>query len=149
MNNSMVAIQLWRWFLFHVVFGSIPVLVSVVFPRVFEGGEFGLPSPNEILFLTFMLSSLTFGDVIEQVANHGLNNFRLGLIALLSFGVILSLLLYGANHISPKTEPHLKLGIAIVLAAFFLIVGSLVQWNFWKAEQKSGPRKPTKAKAGN
>jgi hypothetical protein len=136
MKSSMVAIQLWRWFLFHVFVGAIPILVSVLFPRLFAGHAFGLPKSSEVLFLTLMLSSLTFGDVFEAVATDGLTNIRLGLIALLFLGVILSLLLYGANNISPSTDEPFILEIAVCLAALFFIVGTLVQWVFWKDKQK-------------
>lgn len=139
----MIAIQLWRWFLFHVGFGSIPIVSAVLFPLLFlRPPQVGQPNAGEVLFLAIMLSSLTFGDVLEEVSKEGLNNLRLGLMAVLLLGIGLSLLLYGAsiqNQAASRDEGHsLILWTSGFLAVLFFTLGTLVQWIFWKNKKKKG-----------
>ncbi len=141
----MIAIQLWRWFLFHVGIGFIPIGAAVLFPILFGiPPHMGEPRAAEVLFLAFMLSSLTFADIVEVVADHGLNNLRLLLLSFLLVGVGLCLLLYGAISVDPRIsmnangDQSVMLWISGGMVALFFAVGTLVQWLFWKAKKETG-----------
>lgn len=141
----MVAIQLWRWFLFHVGFGSMPIMAAVLFPVLFPNQSGGKPGVGEVLFLAFMLSSLTFADIVELVADRGLNNLRLLLLSFLLIGVGLCLLLYGANKANESyADQSFMLEVSGAMVALFFVVGTLVQWVFWLAKKKGDSRTDTK-----
>jgi hypothetical protein len=109
--------------------------------KAFDAPEGHRLNPSEVLFFSFMVSAIALGDVFELVADSGWRISLAIFFSTLLFGAVWSIVLYAMNvfqGFSSKPQgvesaSNLLL-YSEVLAGVFLLVGTIVQVVFGKAE---------------
>jgi hypothetical protein len=105
-------------------------------------------NPSEVLFFSFMVSAIALGDVFELVADSGWRISLAIFFSALLFGAVWSIVLYAMNisrgfsSKPPGVESTSNLLLySEVLAGVFLLVGTIVQVVFGKAQGSASWRR--------
>jgi hypothetical protein len=137
-------LRLLRWIFFHVVFASFPIFASSTVFALAAAKDWHF-RPGEVLFFTFMISSIALGEMFELFyRDKQFTTMRVCVAGILLVGVVVSTWFYGIvimNEVINRAALDVAQRILVpsfVLAGVFLALGTVVSFTLDRAERSRG-----------